>query len=151
MTETDLLAPFDLAVIRTTAQHNTVDEATLREALTAHQRTMRETPGVEELVYEWRRQYDDPVLVRTPDVFVLAGPRNLRNMHLKTLSALAQIVQEEEFERHWLAAADTEALRDVLLLGRRLRGPAAGPGPGETLASTVAASNHTNGSERRYQ
>ncbi len=74
MTDETLLAPFDLAVIRTTAQRNDVEEGVLRDALATHQRTMRENPGVEDLVYEWRKQYDDPVLLRTPDLFIVAVP-----------------------------------------------------------------------------
>jgi hypothetical protein len=102
MTETDLLAPFDLAVIRTTAQHNKIEEARLREALTTHQRTMRETPGVEDLVYEWRKQYDDPVLVRTPTMFVLAVPPTVWEEYAEyldfgdeTLAAVTAVHQEQ--------------------------------------------------------
>lgn len=98
----DLLAPFDLAVIRTTAQHNDVEEGELRDALASHQRTMRETPGVEDLVYEWRKQYDDPVLVRTPDLFVLALPPTVWEQyadHLEfedeTLAAVTAVHQEQ--------------------------------------------------------
>lgn len=74
MTDDELLAPFDVAVIRTAARDNDVEESALREALADQQQTMRENPGVEDLVYEWRKQYDDPVLARTEDVFVLAVP-----------------------------------------------------------------------------
>lgn len=102
MTETDLLAPFDLAVIRTTAQHNKIEEARLREALTTHQRTMRETPGVENLVYEWRKQYDDPVLARTPTMFVLAVPPTVWEEYAEyldfedaTLAAVTAVHQEQ--------------------------------------------------------
>jgi len=74
MQDDELLAPFDVAVIRTTARDNDVEEPALRDAVTAHQRTMRETPGVEDLVYEWRKQYDDPVIARTAAVFIVAVP-----------------------------------------------------------------------------
>jgi len=74
MTETDLLAPFDHAVIRTAADENDIEFDVLREALSDHQRTMRENPGVEDLVYEWRKQYDDPILQRTESTFVVAVP-----------------------------------------------------------------------------
>jgi len=74
MTDTDLLAPFDHAVLRTVADENDVEFGVLREALEDHQRTMRENPGVEDLVYEWRKQYDDPVLRRTESTFVVAVP-----------------------------------------------------------------------------
>ncbi|HUV35806.1 MAG TPA: amino acid permease, partial [Patescibacteria group bacterium] len=54
-------------------------------------------------------------------IFVLVGTRDERNFHLRALAAIAQIVQDPHFERRWMAAKDTEALRDVILLGRRMR------------------------------
>jgi len=54
-------------------------------------------------------------------VFVLAGTRDERNFHLHALAALAQIVQEPQFEKNWMAARNREALRDIILLGRRKR------------------------------
>ncbi|WP_424004534.1 hypothetical protein ACOZ4I_07425 [Haloarcula salina] len=72
MTDADLLAAFDDDVIRAVADANDVDEATLRDALEAHQRTMRKNPGVEDLVYEWRKRFDDAVLHRTPETFYVA-------------------------------------------------------------------------------
>ncbi|MDS0258655.1 hypothetical protein NDI56_04415 [Haloarcula sp. S1CR25-12] len=72
MTDDTLLAPFDDDVFRQVAAANDIDFEALQNAVADHQRTMRENPGVEDLVYEWRKQYDDPVLVRTPDLFVVA-------------------------------------------------------------------------------
>lgn len=54
-------------------------------------------------------------------VFVLAGTRDERNFHLQALSAIAQVAQDPEFETRWMKAKDTEALRDIVLLGKRLR------------------------------
>jgi len=72
MNETALLAPFDAEVVRAVAGTNSVDEEQLRSALADHQRTMRENPGVEDLVYEWRKRFDDAVLHRTPETFYMA-------------------------------------------------------------------------------
>ena len=72
MDEATLLAPFDDEVIRAVAGTNSVDEEQLRSALADHQRTMRENPGVEDLVYEWRKRFDDAVLHRTPETFFMA-------------------------------------------------------------------------------
>ncbi|MFW6137855.1 MAG: amino acid permease [Spirochaetota bacterium] len=55
-------------------------------------------------------------------VFVLAGTRDERNFHLVSLAAIAQIVQEPDFEKRWKNARNTEQLRDVVLLGKRKRG-----------------------------
>lgn len=54
-------------------------------------------------------------------VFVIAGTRDERNFHLRALSAIAQIVQDSKFERKWQSAKDAEALRDIILLGKRRR------------------------------
>ncbi len=54
-------------------------------------------------------------------VFVIAGTRDERNFHLRALSAIAQIVQDPLFEKRWMQAKDKEALRDIVLLGKRER------------------------------
>jgi hypothetical protein len=35
--------------------------------------------------------------------------------------AIAQIAQEKDFEKRWLAARDTEAIRNLILLSTRRR------------------------------
>lgn len=54
-------------------------------------------------------------------VFILIGTRDERNYHLQALAAIAQIVQEHDFEKRWLEARSAEALRDLVLLGKRKR------------------------------
>jgi amino acid transporter/mannitol/fructose-specific phosphotransferase system IIA component (Ntr-type) len=54
-------------------------------------------------------------------VFVLAGTRDERPFHLRSLAAIAQIVQDPHFEERWMRARNKEALRDVILLGKRRR------------------------------
>ncbi|HUW59308.1 MAG TPA: amino acid permease [Planctomycetota bacterium] len=54
-------------------------------------------------------------------IFVLAGTRDERNFHLRALSAVAQIVGDPEFMGRWMKARSTQALRDLVLLGRRRR------------------------------
>jgi APA family basic amino acid/polyamine antiporter len=54
-------------------------------------------------------------------VFVLAGTRDERPFHLRSLAAIAQIVQDPHFEARWVAARSKEALRDIILLGKRRR------------------------------
>ncbi|MGD9140897.1 MAG: amino acid permease [bacterium] len=54
-------------------------------------------------------------------IFVLVGTRDERNFHLRSLSAIAQIVQDPGFEEKWMAAESTEELRDIVLLGERRR------------------------------
>lgn len=54
-------------------------------------------------------------------IFVLVGTRDERNFHLRCLAAIAQIAQDEEFDRKWLAARNSEELRDIVLLAERKR------------------------------
>jgi mannitol/fructose-specific phosphotransferase system IIA component (Ntr-type) len=54
-------------------------------------------------------------------VFVLAGSRDGRNFHLRCLTSIAQIAQDPHFIKNWLTAKNEEALRDLILLGRRKR------------------------------
>ena len=54
-------------------------------------------------------------------VFVLAGSRDCRTLHLKTLAALAQIAMNHDFETEWISARKPERLREVLLLAERRR------------------------------
>ena len=72
MSQSALLSPFDDEVIRGVAGANNVEEGQLRTALADHQRTMRTNPGVEDLVYEWRKRFDESVLHRTSETFYLA-------------------------------------------------------------------------------
>jgi len=59
----------------------------------------------------------DPVRV----LFFLVGSPDERNYHLRALMAIAQIAQEKDFEKRWLAARDTEAIRNLILLSTRKR------------------------------
>ncbi|HAV42815.1 TPA: hypothetical protein DCX15_02200 [bacterium] len=58
---------------------------------------------------------------RVHTVFVLVGTRDERNFHLRALAAIASIVQDPNFEKRWKEARGEEALRDIVLLGRRRR------------------------------
>jgi APA family basic amino acid/polyamine antiporter len=59
----------------------------------------------------------DPVKI----MFVLAGSKDERNYHLRALMAIAQVTQEKDFEKRWLAARDIEAIRNLILLSTRKR------------------------------
>jgi amino acid transporter len=53
--------------------------------------------------------------------FVIVGSRDMRNMHLKALAAIAHIVQHPEFEKRWSTAKNEAQLKDILLLADRVR------------------------------
>jgi amino acid transporter/mannitol/fructose-specific phosphotransferase system IIA component (Ntr-type) len=54
-------------------------------------------------------------------VFVLVGSRDERNFHLRALSAIAQSVQDVNFDKNWLRAKNIDDLRDIILLSKRHR------------------------------
>lgn len=53
--------------------------------------------------------------------FVIFGTRDHRNLHLKTLSSIAQIAYNPSFENLWMTARTEDDLRSILLLGDRRR------------------------------
>lgn len=54
-------------------------------------------------------------------IFVLVGTRDERNYHLRALAAIAQIAQQPDFRKRWVRARGEQGLRDVVLLGKRMR------------------------------
>ena len=54
-------------------------------------------------------------------VFALIGTRDMRNLHLRALMAIAQITEQTGFDKKWLSAQTPEDLRDIVLLGKRKR------------------------------
>ncbi len=58
---------------------------------------------------------------RVTAVFFLVGTKDERNFHLRALSAIAQIIQDHDFESKWMSAKNSEVLRDIVLLGERRR------------------------------
>lgn len=54
-------------------------------------------------------------------VFVIIGTRDQRNRHLKALAAIAQVIQDRQFEERWDNANDAIHIRDLILLCKRKR------------------------------
>lgn len=54
-------------------------------------------------------------------VFIILGSMNKRNLHLRSLASIAQIIQNPSFKKQWVSAKDPQQLRDILLLGTRRR------------------------------
>jgi len=54
-------------------------------------------------------------------VFALAGSRDERNFHLRTLMAIAQIVREANFYENWMRMKDEDSLRMLVLSSTRKR------------------------------
>lgn len=60
---------------------------------------------------------DEPVHT----MFVLIGSLDERSYHLRALMAIANLVQEPDFEKRWMSARTEEELHDVILLSERKR------------------------------
>ncbi len=54
-------------------------------------------------------------------MFVIVTPPAERNLYLKALVAIAEIAQDPDFDRRWMAARNTESLREVVLAAERRR------------------------------
>ena len=54
-------------------------------------------------------------------VFAFIGTKEDRAFHLKTLAAIATLVQQDYFEEKWLNAENIHYLRDMVLLSKRMR------------------------------
>jgi len=52
---------------------------------------------------------------------VIVGTSDMRNMHLRALAAIAHLVQHPTFEKQWSSAKNEAQLKDILLLGERIR------------------------------
>jgi mannitol/fructose-specific phosphotransferase system IIA component (Ntr-type) len=63
--------------------------------------------------------YLDPGQRPVQTTLVIAGSRETRSLHLRIISAIAQLYQRPGFEDMLLAARDTEAIRQVVLNMRR--------------------------------
>ncbi len=54
-------------------------------------------------------------------IFALAGSKDERTFHLQALMAIAQIVQNKDFEHNWMKTRNAEDLRNLILLAQRIR------------------------------
>jgi len=93
------LAAFDDETFDRVAAETGVSADRLRTLARRHQEGVRELPGVDDIVYEWRNHFHmDPLLTRTDAVYVLALPSH---------------VWDEFADRLELSAAELDALRAV--------------------------------------
>lgn len=69
----DPLAPFDDRVFAAVAEEHGVSPSEVRDLTRRHQALVRRLPGVDDIVYEWRRGFpNDPVVERRPDAYFLS-------------------------------------------------------------------------------
>lgn len=67
-------SPFSDDVVAAVADERGVEADDLGALVDRHQRSVRSLPGVDELVYEWRKQFDGAVLERTQAAYYLSVP-----------------------------------------------------------------------------
>jgi hypothetical protein len=101
----DPLASFDEGVIETVAREHDVPAARLRGLIRRHQALVRRLPGVDDVVYEWRRSLPtDPVVERRPDVYYLSVAEHVWPEYVAALSlsgeeaTLLRAVHRRQFE-----------------------------------------------------
>ena len=54
-------------------------------------------------------------------VFAIIGTKDERNLHLRTLAAIAQAIAKKQFLANWLEAKNEGQLRDIILMAERWR------------------------------
>ncbi|PSP52829.1 hypothetical protein BRC74_05620 [Halobacteriales archaeon QH_7_68_42] len=75
MTERDALGVFDAGLVTEVAGDHDIDSDRLSTLARTHQSNVRDLPGVDDIVYEWRTQFhQDPLLARTSAAYYLALP-----------------------------------------------------------------------------
>ncbi|WP_436924610.1 hypothetical protein [Halosimplex amylolyticum] len=74
----DELAAFDDAVLAAAADEHGVSTARLTDLVRTHQSNVRDLPGVEDIVYEWRNYFhQDPLVGRSEAAYYLALPAHV--------------------------------------------------------------------------
>lgn len=69
------LAGFDRETFDTISEETALSPDRLRTLTRRHQQSIRDLPGIDNIVYEWRNHFHlDPLLARTDTVYTLALP-----------------------------------------------------------------------------
>lgn len=113
----DELAAFDDDLLRSVGE---VDPDRLAALAREHQAGVRDLPGVDDIVYEWRRQLPvDPLLFRSPERYVLALPERVWAEFLDELGADDRETEalralHDQQARRTLLTADSPEAADTL-------------------------------------
>jgi len=81
----------------------------LATTLTAHQDAIEDRPGVENIVYEWRKQYEDPLIARTKTAYYLVLPSHVWDEFGAALDLDEQELAAVVEVHRRTVAADTDA------------------------------------------
>lgn len=120
----DLLAPFDDDLIELVAGRSDVSESELRDLIVRHQRQVRDNPGVEDIVYEWRSQFhEQPVLHRTEDAYYLRLRSHVWDEFATALDIpetdLHALLEIHEEQSRRFTGAETTQGEAMMVLSRR--------------------------------
>jgi hypothetical protein len=75
---TDPLTPFDPALVARVAAEHGFDAGVLAALVRRHHEYAARVPGIDELVFEWRRTFAyDPLVARTDDAYYLVVDSNI--------------------------------------------------------------------------
>ena len=109
--------PFEHDIIEAVAGEHALEPDELVGHLRDHQEQMAALPGVENLVYEWRKQFDATVLARTPSAYYVAAPPWIWEEFATHLdadeAAMAAIETVHERTVHSLPAFEDGSLGDA--------------------------------------
>jgi hypothetical protein len=101
---TERASLFDGSHAEAVARDHDVDAASLVETLGAHQESVERLPGVENIVYEWRKGYEDPLIARMESAYYLVVPRTVWTEFAAALDLEAQM-RDAAIETHRRAVA----------------------------------------------
>jgi len=88
MADRDELDAFDADLVAAVAEEHDVDRDRLTTLARTHQSNVRDLPGVDDIVYEWRNQFHlDPLLARTTATYYLALPAHVWDEFAESLGA----------------------------------------------------------------
>ena len=88
MTERDALGVFDAGLVTDVAGDHDIDSDRLSTLARTHQSNVRNLPGVDDIVYEWRTQFhQDPLLARTSAAYYLALPDHVWDEFVEDIGA----------------------------------------------------------------
>jgi hypothetical protein len=83
----DPLAAFDESLLAAVAGEFDVSVATLEALVRRHQQLVRRLPGVDDIVYEWRKGFpNDPVVERRPEAYYLSVAETVWPEYVAALS-----------------------------------------------------------------
>ncbi|WP_224269281.1 hypothetical protein [Haloprofundus salinisoli] len=115
----DPLSGFDADVVAGVAADRGTTAEELSELLARHQQSVRDLPGVDDIVYEWRKAFaDNPVVERRDDRYLLSVPSHVWPEFASALSlseeelAALRAVHAEQLRADVGDGAETDALGD---------------------------------------